>query len=123
MAQHVSAIAADLSKDTSANTAPAVGLASRLRLKEYMTGRWRVKLLLILAATVAGVQLDFWNAGSIHRHRLHVQFFVSFIYSAIIGLPMLYVLSLCGAYIARRKFPLNWALLFSAILIPSVIGT
>ncbi len=123
MAQHVSAIAADASENISAKTAPAAGFFSRLRLMEYLTGRWRAKLLLLLAATVAGVQLDLWNAGSAHQHTLPVHFLISFIYSAIIGLPLFYFLSLCGAYIARRTFPLNWALLFLTILIPSVIGT
>src|SRR5437763_348626 len=122
MAQHISAIAADSAKDTIA-AAPAAGLASRLRLKEYVTGRWRAKVVLVLAATLAGVQLDFWNSGSTHHHTLPLHFLISSIYSTIIGLPMLYALSLCGAYIARRTFPFNWILLFLTILIPSVIGT
>lgn len=123
MAQHVSAFPANGSENTTAKTAPAAGLACRFRLIEYLTGRWRVKLLLILAATLAGVQLDFWTAGSAHRHSLPIHFLISFIHSVVIGLPLLYTLSLCGAYITRRTFPLNWVLLFLAILIPSVIGT
>lgn len=123
MAQHISAIAADRSKDTIAGAAPTTGLASRFCLIEYLTGRWRVKLLLILAATLAGVQLDFWNTGSTHQHSLSLHFLISSIYSVIIGLPLLYSLSLFGAYITRQPTPLNWALLFLTILIPSVIGT
>src|ERR1051326_4873188 len=123
MAQHISAIAAEHSKDTIAGAVPQAGLVSRLRLKEFLTGRRRAEGVLILAATLAGVQLDFWNAGSIHHHALPVHFLISSIYSSIIGLPMLYTLSLGSAYIARRRFPLNWALLFLTILIPSVIGT
>lgn len=123
MAQHVSAIAADRSKNVITDAAPTSAAASRFCLIEYLTGRWRVKLLLILAATLAGVQLDFWNTGSIHRHSLAIHFLISFIYSVIIGLPLFYSLSLFGAYIARRAFPLDWVLLFVTILIPSVIGT
>jgi len=122
MAQHTSSVADKQSAHASAAARPEARFASPFRVSRGLAERWRAKALLILAATIASLQIDLMINGENPRHWLPRCLLHSFIYSVCIGLLLLYSLSLCGPYIARRPFPLNWALLFLSILVPSAIG-
>ncbi len=123
MAQHTSSVADKQSAHASAAVLPEARFPSPFRVGRGLAERWRAKALLILAATMASMQIDLMINGDNPRHWLPICLLHSFIYSVCIGLLLLYSLSFCGPYVARRSFPLNWALLFLSILVPSAIGT
>lgn len=122
MAQHTSSVAGKQSTHASAAVVPKARFTFPYRLGRSLAERWKAKALLILAATIASLQIDLMINGENPKYSLLYCLLRSFIYSVCIGLLLLYSLSLCGAYVARRPFPLNWALLFLLILVPSAIG-
>ncbi len=116
MSQNASAIADDKLKSAIAAPAPLVS-------GKKLSARWRANLLIIMAGTVAGMQIDFLIKGFPDWRVLPHHFVHALTYSVIIGLMLIYLLTWCGGYIARRRVPLNWALLFLIILVPAFVGT
>ena len=116
MSQNASAIADEKLKGGIAAPAPRW-------MGKKLSARWRANLLIIMAGTVAGVQIDFLIKGFPDWRLLPNHLVHALTYSTIIGLTLIYLLTWCGGYIARRRFPLNWTLLFLAILVPAFVGT
>jgi sensor histidine kinase YesM len=93
--------------------------------------RWSAWLLLILAGTISSMLLKYWALAMFNdlignRSYLHswsASLYYSFIYSACIGSLLIYSASRSWAYISRRRFPVNFVLLFISILVPATIGT
>jgi two-component system sensor histidine kinase AlgZ len=116
MAQNASTIANHKLNGAIAAPAPLVS-------GKKLSARWRANLLIIMAGTVTGMQIDFLIKGFPDWRVLPNHFVHALTYSTVIGLMLIYLLTWCGGYIARRRFPLNWALLFLVILIPALAGT
>jgi sensor histidine kinase YesM len=114
-------VAAPQGEVASAPLAKSDDVGSR-PFKKRLSLNWQAGATLVLAATTTSMLLK--SRGVEDCRCSHMEYLIhSLVYSSSICVLLLYTASHSWAYISRRRFPLNWILLFFSILLPAIAGT
>lgn len=101
----------------------ATGGAAARPIKKKLALNWQAGVTLVLAATITSMLLKQHSSREDCRCSMTAYFIHSLVYASSISLLLLYTASRSWPYISRRRFPLNWILLFFSILAPATAGT